>query len=63
MRCSKINSCSNYKFKKEVALVLNEELKALAKVNNNMSKKCRPNQAEENLRIKRLQIITQQPLC
>jgi hypothetical protein len=61
MLCNRINSYSNCKFKKEVAPVLIEELKAHAKVNNNnKNKKSRQNQAAENLNIKLLlQVLTQ----
>ena len=50
------NSYSNYKFKKEVAQVPNEESKAHAKVNKIKNKKFRPNQAVGNLKIK-LQLL------
>ena len=64
MLCSRINSYSNYRFKKEVALVLIAELKAIAKVNNhNKNKKFQPNQAVENLNIKLLHLLLTQARC
>ena len=64
MLCNRINSCSSCKCRRGAALGPIGELKAHAKVNNNnKNKRCRRNQAAENLNIKLLLQVSTQVRC